>query len=61
MSTLKFDVLELIREPDDYTSTERMQCSDAISNVIEQARKCVAGTGDLVDLRTALDLIGDVA
>lgn len=35
MSALKFDVLDLIREPDNYTSGERAKASEAIAELIE--------------------------
>lgn len=34
---VKFDVLDLIREPDNYTSSERAQASAAISEIISAA------------------------
>ncbi|GEM_PF-3520284 len=41
MSALKFDVLDLIREPDNYTSGERVQAAEAIAELIEQAQATV--------------------
>jgi hypothetical protein len=41
MSALKFDVLDLIREPDNYTSGERAQVADAFSKLREEAQSTV--------------------
>ena len=38
MSALKFDVLDMIREPDNYTSAERAQAAEAVASVLEMAR-----------------------
>ena len=35
MSALKLDVLDMIREPDNYTSGERAQASEAIAELVE--------------------------
>lgn len=61
MSALKFDVLDVIREPDNYTSNERDQASTAIAEIVTQARACANSTGDLSDLRAALSQLGDAA
>lgn len=37
MSALKFDVLDLIREPDNYTSGERAKASEAVARLIDAA------------------------
>lgn len=34
MSTLKFDVLDMIREPDNYTSGERALAAEAIAELV---------------------------
>ncbi len=34
MSALKFDVLDMIREPDNYTSGERAQSAEAIAELV---------------------------
>ena len=35
MSALKFDVLDMIREPDNYTSAERAKAAEAIAELLE--------------------------
>ena len=35
MSALKFDVLDLIREPDNYTSGERAQTAEAMRELLQ--------------------------
>ena len=37
MSALKFDVLDMIREPDNYTSGERAKGSDVVARLHEAA------------------------
>ena len=37
MSAMKFDVLDMIREPDNYTSGERAQGAEAIARLQEAA------------------------
>ena len=54
MDALKFDVLDMIREPDNYTSAERAQAAEVIAELIEADRElqfirnngCSAGAYD---------------
>lgn len=39
MDAMKFDVLDMIREPDNYTSAERAQAAEAIAELLEAMSK----------------------
>ena len=45
MSALKFDVPDLIHEPDNYTSAERVQAAEAIAELLKQAQATVDDFG----------------
>lgn len=45
MSALKFDVLDLIREPDNYLPGERAKASEAIAELLKQAQTTVDDFG----------------
>ena len=62
MSALKFDVLDLIRDPDNYTSGERAQAAEAIAELIEAPRKvCSHPDRRSYDLELALTRFGGEA
>ena len=44
--------------PEGSLSRALAQISDAVENLIEEARRCCRGTGDLADLRLALQRLG---
>lgn len=55
MSALKFDVLDMIREPDNYTSAERAQAAEAITELLSVSRQFSDFFGDLWDLAEPTD------
>ena len=49
MIALKFDVLDMIREPDNYTSAERAQGAEAVQNLLWAAHAFPADPEDVRD------------
>ena len=52
---MKFDVLDMIREPDNYTSTERAQGAEAIAELLSVARQFSDLFGHLWDFAEPTD------
>jgi len=62
MSALKFDVLDLIREPDNYLPGERAKASEAIAELFDISKEiddaCTLYQGDAMGLHLEFGLLG---
>lgn len=51
MNALKFNVADLIHEPDDYTSNERAQAASTVAELIEALQDCVDAQQPMAQMR----------